>query len=80
MANTKPTLIDGLHKRRLAFHGHLVRTCGITCLDAYRDSIYILYTEMKLMLSNCGVIEDYLGCHGWRGKRTNGCWSRLGLF
>ena len=28
MANTKPTLLDGL--RRLAFHGHLVRKCGIT--------------------------------------------------
>ena len=29
-ANTKPTLIDGLLKRRLAFHGHLVRKDGIT--------------------------------------------------
>ena len=29
-ANTKPTLLDGLLKRRLAFHGHLVRKCGIT--------------------------------------------------
>ena len=28
-ANTKPTLLDGL-KRRLAFHGHLVRKDGIT--------------------------------------------------
>ena len=24
------------------------------------------------MLSKCGVIEDCLGCHGRRGKRTNG--------
>ena len=29
-ANTKPTLLDGLLKRRLAFHGHLVRKGGIT--------------------------------------------------
>ena len=28
-ANTKPTLLDGLLKRRLAFHGHLVRKGGI---------------------------------------------------
>ena len=28
--NTKPTLLDGLLKRRLAFHGHLVRKGGIT--------------------------------------------------
>ena len=27
---TKPTLLDGLLKRRLAFHGHLVRKDGIT--------------------------------------------------
>ena len=27
----------------------------------------------------CLVIEDCLGCHGRRGKRTNGCWRRLGL-
>ena len=32
------------------------------------------------MLSNCGVIEDVSGYHGWRGKRTNGCWRRLGQF
>ena len=30
MANTKHTLLDGLLKRRLAFHGHLVRKGGIT--------------------------------------------------
>ena len=29
-ANTKPTLLDGLLKRRLAFHGHPVRKGGIT--------------------------------------------------
>ena len=30
-ANTKPTVLDGLlNKRRLAFHGHLVRKGGIT--------------------------------------------------
>ena len=29
-ANTKPTLLDGLLKRRLTFHGDLVRKCGIT--------------------------------------------------
>ena len=29
-ANTKPTLLDGVLKRRLAFHGHLVRKGGIT--------------------------------------------------
>ena len=29
-ANTKPTLLDGLLKRRLSFHGHLVRKDGIT--------------------------------------------------
>ena len=29
-ANTKPTLLDGLPKRRLAFHGHLVRKDGNT--------------------------------------------------
>ena len=29
-ANTKPTLLDGLLKIRLAFHGHIVRKCGIT--------------------------------------------------
>ena len=29
-ANTKPTLLDGLIKRRLALHGHLVRKGGIT--------------------------------------------------
>ena len=29
-ANTKPTLLDGLLKRRLASHGHLVRKSGIT--------------------------------------------------
>ena len=29
-ANSKPTLLDGLLKRRLAFHGHLVRKGGIT--------------------------------------------------
>ena len=29
-ANTKPTLLDGLLKKRLAFHGHLVRKGGIT--------------------------------------------------
>ena len=29
-ANTKPSLLDGLLKRRLAFHGHLVRKGGIT--------------------------------------------------
>ena len=29
-ANTKPTLLDGLLKRRLAFHGYLVRKGGIT--------------------------------------------------
>ena len=28
--NTKPTLLDGLLKRRLAFHGHLVRKGGNT--------------------------------------------------
>ena len=27
-----------------------------------------------------GVIEDCSGCHGWRGKRTNGRWRRFGLF
>ena len=31
-ANTKPTLLDGLLKRRLAFHGHLVRK-GVITLD-----------------------------------------------
>ena len=30
MANTKPTLLDGLLKRRLAFHGRLVRKGGNT--------------------------------------------------
>ena len=30
MANTKPTVLDGLVKRRLAFHGHLVRKGDIT--------------------------------------------------
>ena len=30
MANTKPTLLDGLLKKRLAFHGHLVGKGGIT--------------------------------------------------
>ena len=30
MANTKPILLDGLHKRRLAFMGHLARKGGIT--------------------------------------------------
>ena len=30
MANTTPTLLDGIHERRLAFHGHLVRKGGIT--------------------------------------------------
>ena len=29
-ANAKPTLLDGLLKRRLAFHGYLVRKGGIT--------------------------------------------------
>ena len=29
-ANTKRTLLDELLKRRVAFHGHLVRKCGIT--------------------------------------------------
>ena len=29
-ANTKPTLLDGLLKRRLVFYGHLVRKGGIT--------------------------------------------------
>ena len=29
-ANTKPTFFDGLLKRRLAFHGQLVRKDGIT--------------------------------------------------
>ena len=29
-ANTKPTLLDELLKKRLAFHGHLVRKGGIT--------------------------------------------------
>ena len=29
-ANKKPTLLDGLLKRRLAFHGNLVRKGGIT--------------------------------------------------
>ena len=33
-----------------------------------------------LMLSNCGVIEDFSGYHGWRGKPTNGFWRRLGQF
>ncbi len=28
--NTKPILLDGLLKMRLAFHGHLVRKGGIT--------------------------------------------------
>ena len=28
--NTKPTLLDGLLKRRQVFHGHLVRKGGIT--------------------------------------------------
>ena len=28
---------------------------------------------------NCGGIEDGSGCNGWRGKRTNGCWTRLAL-
>ena len=32
------------------------------------------------MHSNWGVIEDYSGCHGWRGKWTNGCWTWFGLF
>ena len=30
--------------------------------------------------SKCVVIEDGLGCHGRRGKRTNVCWRRLSLF
>ena len=30
MANTKPTLLDGILKRRLDFHGHLVRKGCIT--------------------------------------------------
>ena len=30
MANTKPTLLDALHKRQLAVHGHLVRKGNIT--------------------------------------------------
>ena len=38
-ANTKPTLLDGLLKRRLAFHGHLVRKGGIT-LDLMIGRLY----------------------------------------
>ena len=37
--NTKPTLLDGLLKRRLAFHGHLVRKEGIT-LDLMIGRLY----------------------------------------
>ena len=39
MANTKPTLIDGLLTRRLAFNGYLVRKGGITFhwLDSYME-------------------------------------------
>ena len=38
-ANTKPTLLDGLLKRRLAFHGHIVTTRGIT-LDLMSGRIH----------------------------------------
>ena len=37
-------------------------------------------TRSVLTLSNCGVIQYGLGCHGRRGKRTIGWWRRLGLF
>ena len=40
----------------------------------------LVATRSVLMLSNCCVIEDCLWCHGRRGKRTNGCWRRMGLF
>ena len=33
-----------------------------------------------MMHSNCCVTVDCSTCHVWRGKRTNGCWTRLGLF
>ena len=32
------------------------------------------------MHSNCGVVEDGSGSHGWRAKQTNGCWTRECLF
>ena len=29
----------------------------------------------RLLSLNCGVMEDCSRCHGWRVKRTNGCWT-----
>ena len=42
--------------------------------------IFIMGTRSLLMNSNCCVIEGCTGWHGWKGKRTNGCWTRLDLF
>ena len=37
-------------------------------------------TRSVLMHSNSGVVEYFSRGHGWSGKRTNGCLTRLGLF
>ena len=58
-ANTKPTLLDGLLKRRLAFHGHLVRKYGITLdlvqlmiwpIMSYGSEIWIYLKSVQNMI------------------------------
>ena len=62
MVNTKPTLLDGLLiKRRLAFHGHLVRKGGITldlmigCLHGTRPRGRPITTCLKDLATQANI-------------------------
>ena len=51
-----------------------------TPLTAVNHGWWQVVTRSVLMLSNCGVFEYGSLCYVWRVKRTNGCWTILGLF
>ena len=53
-AKTKPTLLDGLLKRRLAFHGHLVRTDGITFLRTKESN------NQGIKIRNRNVVKTFI--------------------
>ena len=61
-ANTKPTLLDGLLKRRLAFHGHLVRKGGITLVEpAKSHGISVSLQKSTLTSRSHGNVKETHG-------------------
>ena len=65
----------------LGIKSRFVRASSVPIDTHGEESLVLTNGDKKVMMhSNCGVIVDYSGCHGWRGNRTNDCWTRLGLF